>query len=200
MLDRLAAQADVLVQGYRPGALANRGFGGDDLAARHPGLVVVNVSAYTTEGPWGGRRGFDSLVQMVSGIAHEQAVASGRERPKPLPAQALDHATGWLAALGAVTALRRRQREGGSWIVDVALARTALWLDGLGRVPGGLDVPDPAGPGDVTDLLAVTDSPFGRLTHVRPVGHLDGHPPVWSTPPVPLGSHEPAFPERSPTS
>jgi crotonobetainyl-CoA:carnitine CoA-transferase CaiB-like acyl-CoA transferase len=198
-LDHLAHQADVFVQGYRPGALAGQGFGADELAERHPGLVVVNVSAYGAEGPWGGRRGFDSLVQMVSGIAHEQAATAGQPEPKPLPAQALDHATGWLAALGAITALRRQQREGGSWVVDVTLARTALWLDGLGRVAGGLDVADPARPENVQDLLATTDSPFGQLIHVRPVGHLAANPPAWNSPPYPLGSHDPVFSERSST-
>ena len=194
ILERLIGQADVFLQGYRPGSLAARGFGAEDLAGRHPGLVVVNVSAFGGVGPWGERRGFDSLVQMCSGLAHAQAEAAGVDHPVSLPVQALDHATGWLAALGAVQALRRRGTEGGSWAVDVCLARTAAWLDDLGRVPGGLDTPTP-GAGDLADLLAETDSPFGRLRHVRAVGHLADHLVGWSTPPVPPGTHAARFSE-----
>jgi crotonobetainyl-CoA:carnitine CoA-transferase CaiB-like acyl-CoA transferase len=197
-LDRLAGEADVFLQGYRPGSLARRGFGADELARRHPGVVVVNVSAYGGVGPWGDRRGFDSLVQVVSGIAHTQADVAGVEGPLSLPAQALDHATGWLAALGTIQALRRRRSLGGSWAVDVSLARTAAWLDDLGRVDGGLDAADP-GPDDIADLLQFTDSPFGRLTHVRAVGRLADRPVGWATPPAPPGTHPARFAERTRT-
>lgn len=133
-LRELVRGADVVIQAYRPGALQARGFGPDDLAALRPGVVCVDVSAYGSRGPWASRRGFDSLVQMASGIAHENGDGL---RPAPLPAQALDHGTGYLAAFCAVAALIRRAAEGGSWHVEVSLARTAAWLDDLGRIDGG---------------------------------------------------------------
>ncbi|MEV7006127.1 CoA transferase [Streptosporangium sp. NPDC051022] len=181
----LVAEADVFVQSYRPGALEALGFGPRELAAIRPGIVCVDVSAYGSHGPWAGRRGFDSLVQMVCGIAHEGGDGS---RPLPLPAQVLDHATGYLAAFGAMAALLRRAAEGGSWRVEVSLARTALWLDSLGRVDGG-DTPDP----EVADLLREMDSPFGRLTYVRPPGTIDGASPYWASPPPGRGKHPPAW-------
>ncbi|WP_440104534.1 CoA transferase [Streptosporangium sp. H16] len=181
----LVAEADVLVQSYRPGALEALGFGPRRLAGIRPGIVCVDVSAYGGRGPWAGRRGFDSLVQMVSGIAHEGGDGS---RPHPLPAQVLDHATGHLAALGAMAALLRRSTEGGSWRVELSLAGTARWLDGLGRV-GGAATPEP----DVTGMIEEMDSAFGRLTYLRPPGTVDGESPYWSSPPPQRGEHPPAW-------
>jgi crotonobetainyl-CoA:carnitine CoA-transferase CaiB-like acyl-CoA transferase len=122
----LLDEADVLVTGYRPGALAAYGFDPDRLAHSHPHLVCASLSAWTTSGPWGGRRGFDSLVQAATGIAAIES-PDGRT-PGALPAQALDHATGYLLAAGVLAALRRRATEGGTWRVEAHLARTAHWL------------------------------------------------------------------------
>jgi CoA-transferase family III len=177
----LVRECDVFLQGYRPGALARRGFGMDAIAELRPGVVCVSISAYGGTGPWGARRGFDSLVQMVTGIAHEGAAAAGVDEPRPLPAQALDHGTGWLAALGVIAALIRRREEGGSWAVELSLARTSQWLDGLGRI-NGLDARDPT-LDDVADLLDTIATPFGEVTHVRPPGSMAGNEPRWETPP-----------------
>jgi hypothetical protein len=176
----LVRDADIVVQSYRPGALAALGLGPADLAAVNPTLVHVSISAYGVDGPWGGRRGFDSLVQMAVGIADEGMRASGGERPLPLPAQVLDHGAGWLAAAGAVEALRR----GGGLAVDVSLAGVARALDGFGRVDPavGLAVADPT-PADVEDLLSHTRSVAGGLTHVRFPGSVSGAVLCWSGPP-----------------
>jgi len=190
-LDRLLAGADVIVESYRDGALAAFGYGADELAARFPGLVVVRVRAYSRPGPWAARRGFDSLVQLASGLADTARRHAGVDRPVPLPCQALDHATGWLAALGALGALYRRHHEGGSWGVDVSLAATAAWLASFGT----LEVAAPTDPAtdDVTALLVDTPSPFGSLRHVAMPGTLDGRPvPRPSPPPVP-GSSPPQW-------
>ncbi|MEU7890422.1 CoA transferase [Microbispora bryophytorum] len=184
-LRELVRQADVVIQAYRPGALRARGFGPDDLAVLRPGIVCVDISAYGTSGPWASRRGFDSLVQMACGIAHENGDGL---RPSPLPAQALDHGTGYLAAFGAVAALLRRAAEGGSWRVEVSLARTAAWLDDLGRIDGA-GVRQPR----VEDLLATMDSPFGTLTYVTPPGAIDGRRPHWTSPPPRQGEHPAAW-------
>lgn len=156
-LRALVADADVFVQSFRPGALARKGFSSEDLAAIRPGIVVVSLSAYGHAGPWRERRGFDSLVQMACGIAAH----AGMDRPRPLPAQALDHGSGWLAAYGAMTALHRRATEGGSWHVRLSLARTAEWLHDLGRQDGPMSEVDP------TPWLTETPGDFGRLTHIR---------------------------------
>jgi hypothetical protein len=184
-LHRLVSRADIVIQGYRPGALDARGFGLDDLAALRPGIVAVDVSAYGSRGPWAARRGFDSLVQMACGIAHE---GGGGSRPHPLPCQALDHATGYLAAFGAIAALLRRAAEGGAWRVEVSLARTAKWLDDLGRVDGA-DTPEPSTDG----LLATMASRFGTLTYVTPPGMIDGAVPYYASPPPGAGEHPPVW-------
>lgn len=120
--EELLGQADVLVQGYRPGSLARFGLEPEELAQRHPHLVLAEVSAWGPTGPWSGRRGFDSIVQAASGIAATLAAPDGT--PGVLPAQALDHGAGHLLAAAVLTALRRR-RDGGVWRAEVSLARLA---------------------------------------------------------------------------
>ncbi|MDG6103401.1 CoA transferase [Dactylosporangium aurantiacum] len=167
-LHRLLAGADVLVTGYRPGALRRFGLDPDQVADRHPGTVVVTLSAWGTTGPWGARRGFDSLVQVATGIARRMRDGTGR--PGALPCQLLDHATGYLAAAGALAALAGRARTGAAAHVEVSLARTARWL---------LDTPaDPAAPDDTP--VAPYLAPLGNgWTGVRPPGTLDGAPLTW---------------------
>ncbi len=189
----LVREAHVFVQGYRPGGLARLGFSPEVLAEMRPGIVAVTLSAYGHAGPWASRRGFDSLVQNATGINHAEAEAAGTDRPKELPAQALDHASGYLMAFGAMMALVRKEREGGSWHVRVSLAQTGHWLTGLGRLPGGFDCHDPKH-ADVGDLLEEADTPFGRLTFVRHAARLSETPPRWERPPVPLGTHAPVWP------
>jgi crotonobetainyl-CoA:carnitine CoA-transferase CaiB-like acyl-CoA transferase len=188
----LIRDADIFVQGYRPGAIAARGFGADDAARMRPGIVCVSLCAYSHAGPWAGRRGFDSLVQNANGLNVAEAKAAGAETPKPLPAQALDHCTGHLMAFAAMTALARRAREGGSWHVRVSLAQTGHWLRSLGRIDG-LACPDP-GFDAVRDRLEESDSGFGRLTAVRPAAVMSETPLRWTRPSVPLGTHPPAWP------
>jgi crotonobetainyl-CoA:carnitine CoA-transferase CaiB-like acyl-CoA transferase len=186
-LRELVRGADVLLQSYRPGALAAHGFGPDALAALRPGLVIVTLSAYGEAGPWAGKRGFDSLVQTATGFNAAVAAAAGVEGPKVLPCQALDHASGFLLALGAMAGLLRRAEEGGTWRATVALATTGQWLRGLGRLEGGFAAPDPKA-ADVADLLETTDSGFGRLTAVRHAAMLAATPARWTVPAMPLGA------------
>lgn len=182
----LAAEADVVLQGYRPGALAAKGVTPEALALLRPGIVCASLSAYGEAGPWAGRRGFDSLVQTASGFNVAEAEAAGQAAPRPLPVQALDHASGYLLAFGILAALRRRMLEGGSWSVEVSLAGTGRWLRGLGRVPGGLAVPEP-GAETMAELLEETESGFGRLRATRPAGLLAATPARYDRPSVPLG-------------
>src|SRR2546423_586428 len=164
-LASLARNADIFVQGYRPGAVKRDGFGPEQVAQLRPGIVYVSLCAYGHEGPWANRRGFDSLVQNANGMNHAEAEAAEAKQPKPLPAQAIDHASGYLMAFGAMTALARRATEGGSWHVRVSLAQTGHWMRALGRIDG-LGCPDPAFDA-VQDRLEENDSGFGRLTTVQ---------------------------------
>ncbi|MBB1599024.1 CoA transferase [Variovorax sp. UMC13] len=186
----LAAEAHVFSQGYRPGGLAALGFGPAELAALRPGIVYVSLTAYGTQGPWAGRRGFDSLVQTAMGFNHAEGEAAGDGKPRPLPMQILDEATGYLMAFGAATALRRQQREGGSWHVQVSLAQTGQWLRGLGRIEGGLAAARP----DIAPLLETSASGFGALRSVCHSAVLARTPADWPRPSMPPGSHAAAWP------
>ena len=191
-LGGLLRDADVFVQGYRPGAIAHSGFSPEQAAQLRPGIVYVSLCAYGHEGPWAGRRGFDSLVQNANGMNDAEAEAAGSAQPKPLPCQALDHGAGYLMAFGAMTALARRVTEGGSWHVRVSLAQTGHWIRSLGRIDG-LSVPDP-GFDDVGDRLYEVDSGFGKLTAVRHAAALSETPARWERPSVPVGTHAPVWP------
>ncbi|WP_197340590.1 CoA transferase [Ralstonia solanacearum] len=194
--DRLRAllgEADLFVQGYRPGGLAALQFGPQQAAALRPGIVYVSLSAYGHAGPWAGRRGFDSLVQTAAGFNWAEAEAAGETGPRPLPAQALDHAAGYLMAAGAMAALARRITEGGSWHVRVSLAQTAHWLRGLGRPSHGLDAADPRYE-DIGAWLETAPSGFGALTALRHAGQLSDTPPRWTLPAMPLGTHAATWP------
>ena len=125
----------------------------------------------------------------------EEAAAAGTEGPKPLPCQALDHASGYLLALGAMAALIRRAEEGGSWLVRVSLAGTGEWIRGLGRLPDGLSAPEPEA-AEVEALLEESDSGFGRMRAVRHAGLLAATPARWDRPAPPQGSVAPAWLDR----
>lgn len=191
-LEGLLREADIFIQGYRPGGIARWGFSPEEAAALRPGLIYVSLSAYGYEGPWASRRGFDSLIQTASGINHAEAQAAGRGNPLALPCQALDHASGYLMACAAMAGLYRRMTEGGSWHVRVALAHTAHWLWSLGRTRDGFNCSDP-GLEEVMDLLEDSDSAFGRMTAVRHAAQLSETPAYWAHPSTPLGAHAPVW-------
>ncbi|MBM7809341.1 CoA transferase [Saccharothrix algeriensis] len=187
LLDDLLETADVVVTGYRPGALDRYGLAPDALLDRRPGLVVAQLCAWGWTGPWAGRRGFDSLVQAGSGIA----VAEGDgDRPGALPVQALDHGTGYLLAAAVLRALTGRQRDGGGRHVRLSLAGTASWLvNDLAAGADGSEVDGPAAGGagqepahDPSAWVAERDSPHGLLRHALPPVRYAGAPATWSRP------------------
>ena len=189
----LLAGADIFSQGYRPHSIAALGFSPQDAARIRSGIVYVSLSAYGHAGPWAGRRGFDSLVQTSTGFNHAEGQAAHVEGPKELPAQILDHATGYLMAFGAMMARARQAREGGSWHVQVSLARTGQWVWDMGRVANGLAAADLAREA-VKPLLEDMPSGFGRLNAVTHSAILSKTPAFWARPAVPLGSHPPRWP------
>ncbi len=157
--ETLLAGADVLLHGYRPGALDELGF---DATARRriaPGLVDVSLDAWGWSGPWATRRGFDSLVQMSSGIAHAGMAWRGVSVPTPLPVQALDHATGYLLAACAVRGIGTRLAEGRATRARLSLARTAALLLELRPHAGAADGAAGTGTGTGAGALASRHAP-----------------------------------------
>lgn len=188
--EELLPAADVVVTGYRPGALDRLGLSPEALAERRPGVVVAQLSAWGAYGPWGERRGFDSLVQVATGIA---ASEGSPERPGALPAQALDHGTGYLLAGAVLRALTEQADEGGGRFVRLALARTAgLLLEGAAHtgVPaeGAAAAPASVAGGSADAWLTEADSAQGRLRYVRPAVSFAGGPRDWARPPGPWGA------------
>ena len=189
----LLREADVFSQSYRPGALAARGFSPEQVAQIRPGIVYLTLSAWGTQGPWHNRRGFDSIVQTVSGMAYAQ----GGDKPKLMPVSANDYVGGYLMAYGAMVALARRAREGGSWLVRVSLARTGKWIVDRGVIGDFAKVPNELESHELKNLLVETRASQGLIQHLRPVLQLSETQPYWERPPVPLGSSPAEWPRRS---
>lgn len=181
----LVRTADVLVDGYRPGALDALGFSADAVQRLNPGLVHVTLSAFGADGPWGGRRGYDTYVQAATGLTQD-----GPDGPGRLPCQPLDYLTGYFGAAAAMVALRRRMTEGGGWRAELALARTAMWVwEQTDRLPAEAAPPD-ANPAldAVGDLRIEVPSAFGRVSSLRPALRLSETPAFWRHAPRRLGS------------
>ncbi|MEV5370655.1 CoA transferase [Streptomyces albogriseolus] len=180
VFEELLARADVVVTGYRPGSLDRFGLSAEALAGRRPGVVVAQLSAWGATGPWAARRGFDSLVQVATGIAH---IEGEHGRPGALPAQALDHGTGYLLAAGVLRALSDQADAGGGRLVRVALARTAAEVraGAAGSAAHGGEVP-------ATPWLAERNSPLGRLRYALPPVDFEGGPRDWARPPGAWGA------------
>ena len=194
----LVRKADVFSQGYRPGTLGSRGFSPEALAALRPGIVVVSLCAFGHAGPWASRRGFDTVIQTVSGITHRQGEVFPGAQPGPqfYPVSAIDFLTGYLMAFGAMVALNRRAREGGSWLVRISLAQVGHWLVRRGQVPLSelKDVQKEFTPAELARWTMTSNTPVGRLQHLAPVLQLSETPPRWERPTVPLGYHQPVWP------
>ena len=191
-MQQLLADTHVFLQGYRPGSLQALGLGVDEVARRAPGIVYASLSAYGRSGPWADKRGFDSLVQTVSGINLAEAQAFGEETPRALPMQILDYGAGFLLAFGVQAALLRQAKQGGTWHVEVSLARVAQWLVELGR-----QSPTPPAQNEggswLRPYLQTTESGFGSLCAVRPSAQLSRTPASLRRPSVRPGTDEPRW-------
>ncbi|KAJ5902633.1 hypothetical protein N7495_003161 [Penicillium taxi] len=194
---RLLEDADVVIQGYRPGSLASRGLIPETLAHRfsHRGIICANLSAYGPDGPWSDKRGYDSLVQTCSGMNASEAEHYGAGEPaRPMPCQALDHAAGYFLAFGIQAALYKQATEGGSWQIDVSLAGVMKYLRSLGQFEGksGFQIPDNYNcMADVpAQYLETRDSGFGEMTALRHSASIEGVEVGWDIMPKPLGSDE----------
>ena len=197
----LVSQTDVFSQGYRPGTLGGRGLSPEELAELRPGIVYISLCAFSHMGPWASRRGFDTVVQTVSGITNRQGDLFPGANPGPqfYPVSAIDYLTGYLMAFGGMVALNRRVHEGGSWLVRISLAQVGRWLVSQGEIPEAdlKNIPAEFTPEEIASWSTVSDTPMGKLGHLGPVLSLSETPPRWARTSVPLGHHDPVWPERS---
>ena len=196
----LVSQTDVFSQGYRPGTLGGRGLSPEELAELRPGIVYISMCAFSHMGPWASRRGFDTVVQTVSGITNRQGDLFPGANPGPqfYPVSAIDYLTGYLMAFGGMVALNRRVHEGGSWLVRISLAQVGRWLVSQGEIPEAdlKNIQAEFNPEEIASWSTVSDTPMGKLGHLGPVLSLSETPPRWARTSVPLGHHDPVWPER----
>ncbi|WP_375282084.1 CoA transferase [Pseudooctadecabacter sp.] len=184
--EALLSKADVMVHGYRRDALAKLGYDTDGLRRIAPHLIDVSLNAYGHSGPWADRRGFDSLVQMSSGIAHTGQQRAGAGKPRPLPVQALDHGTGYLIAAAVLRAIRMRNDTGVCSTARLSLARTARLLISAGdRAFAGDGLTET--PADLAGHIEQTQ--WGPAQRIAFPITLDGHGPNWPLPAGPLRRH-----------
>jgi hypothetical protein len=197
----LLAGADVLVHGYRSDALEQLGLGDAVRRRTRPGLVEVALDAYGWTGEWSTRRGFDSLVQMSTGIAGWGLESGTADRPTPMPVQALDHATGYLMAAAVLAGLTRRLGDGRGSAARLSLARTAAELERARRLIARPVHPHPAGAAPsptepITaslSLAAPISTPWGAATLLPPPFSVGAVHVAWARGPRPLGSDAAAW-------
>ncbi|TSD75419.1 acyl-CoA transferase [Pseudomonas sp. KBS0710] len=190
VFESLLKDADILFHGYRADALEQLGYTATELQNLAPGLIDVSLNAYGWSGPWRNRRGFDSLVQMSSGIAEAGMAWKQADKPVPLPLQALDHATGYLMAASAIQALSERLKTGRGGSARLSLARTAKLLVEAGQVPEqpALRAEDPGDQGLVLEQTA-----WGQAHRLLAPVTISGTPLQWDLPAGELGSHRPQW-------
>jgi len=189
VFEALLKDADLLLHGYRADALEGLGFGDEQRQRLNPGLIDVRLNAYGWSGPWQNRRGFDSLVQMSSGIAAAGMLWKQSDKPTPLPVQALDHATGYLMAASAIQLLAQRLASGSVGSARLSLARTAKLLIEQGP---GTDAPLRAEDQQDQGLL-VEQTPWGPAHRLQVPLKITGSPMQWTLPATELGAHRPRW-------
>ncbi len=181
LLRSLLARSDVLVENFRPGTLERWGLGPEELAGIAPRLVVVRVSGYGQSGPYAPRAGFGAIGEAMGGIRY---LSGEPDRPPSRVGISLgDSLAGTFAALGAVLALRARDRTGRGQVVDTAIYEAVLslmeavlpeWeLAGYQRQRTGSVLPGaapsnvyPTRDGDEVLIAANRDTVFARLAAV----------------------------------
>ncbi|MFZ3281615.1 CoA transferase [Pseudomonas sp.] len=189
VFESLLKDADILLHGYRADALENLGFGVERRRQIAPGLIDVGLNAYGWSGPWQNRRGFDSLVQMSSGIAEAGQRWQQADKPTPLPVQALDHATGYLMAASALRLLTERLNTGHGGSARLSLARTAKLLIEHGPGTGeALRAKDERDQGSCLE-----QTPWGPAHRLQVPVKISGIPIQWALPATELGSHRPQW-------
>lgn len=177
VFENLLCDADVLIHGYRPGAMERLGFTSEKILKINPGLVIVRHNAYGWTGPWNERRGFDSFVQMSCGIAYSDA----NSKPQQLPAQALDYTTGYLIAAAACRGLLEKYQE-----TKISLARTAVALTSQGQTSRIEMLPF----GDLESYLTRESSDWGKVSQLRCPGRIGNVRPEWKIPAGKLGKRD----------
>jgi crotonobetainyl-CoA:carnitine CoA-transferase CaiB-like acyl-CoA transferase len=195
-LAALVREADVFINGYRPGRLAERGFSLKELVSLRPGLIAVSINCFGSGGPFANRAGWEQVAQSVTGIAHTHGEMVGAGQPKLAPAPMCDYLTGYFAAYGAMLALGRRTREGGSYHVQVSLCQSAMFYQRQGLIGDFANAPEQLTDAELEVLYVREDSSYGDLRTLGPVLRLSETPCRWALPTPRLGGDQPEWVAR----
>ena len=189
----LVREADVVFDGYRPGVLKQFGFGPDDLFKLRPDLVHVSVSCFGTEGPFGGRAGWEQVAQAVTGVCHTNGLLTKAGQPKLVFAPMNDYITGYLAAYGAMLALARRAREGGGYRVAASLCKSAMLVQRQGLLETFDDAPERLDAQEIEAQSVIADTCYGTLRTLGPALRMSETPCRWDRPTPQLGGDAPEW-------
>jgi crotonobetainyl-CoA:carnitine CoA-transferase CaiB-like acyl-CoA transferase len=194
VFDGLIARADIFFANRRPQYLEGYGLSAQELCAKHPGLIHIQVFLHGDKGPWANRVGFDESAGAVTGF---NFIEGSDEEPRLSSVKVVnDYISGWLANIGALAALRRRAIEGGSYRVTVSLTRTCLWMLSLGLFDSAF-ARETAGSTDehtyVPPELFQARTPLGHYQGVTEQVQMAKTPGEYSTILIPRGSSEPRW-------
>ncbi|PGH20102.1 hypothetical protein AJ80_03670 [Polytolypa hystricis UAMH7299] len=164
--DKLLEEADVILDGYRPGALEKLGYGPEAISRlaekRGKGYVYVNENCFGYEGEWAYRAGWQQIADTVTGIAWAQGQFMGLDSPVIPPFPISDYGTGCMGAIAALTGLYHRATTGGSWHGKSSLMQYDLLLFAVGQYA----------PEVQKSLLAKQEPAFLTLRHNHSVDHI----------------------------
>ncbi|HEX3487262.1 MAG TPA: CoA transferase [Micropepsaceae bacterium] len=189
----LMREADVVIDGYRPGRLAHLGFGIDSLMSLRPGIVYLSISCFGSGGPFAARAGWEQIAQAVTGVCHVQGERTGAGQPKLVFAPMCDYNTGYLAAYGVMLALARRSREGGSWKVNASLCQSAMFIQRQGLLQDFMNAPGQLSEAELAENYVCADTCYGTLKTLGPALRMSQTPPHWARPTPRLGSDKPEW-------
>ena len=188
-LKDLTIGADIFSQGYRPGAMEKLGFGPEELSEIRPGIIYLSINCYGFDGEFSNRGGWEQVAQIMTGLTTIEDESTKMNSPSLLPAAANDYITGYLGAYGALLALARRAKEGGSYHVRVSLCQTAMMIYRNGKIQNEL-APKELSLREIEDLSILSSTHLGEAKHLAPVLYLSETPPFWEMPTPKLGGNK----------
>jgi len=188
-LKDLTIGADIFSQGYRPGAMEKLGFGPEELSEIRPGIIYLSINCYGFDGEFSNRGGWEQVAQIMTGLTTIEDESTKLNSPSLLPAAANDYITGYLGAYGALLALARRAKEGGSYHVRVSLCQTAMMIYRNGKIQNEL-APKELSLREIEDLSILSSTHLGEAKHLAPVLYLSETPPFWKMPTPKIGGNK----------
>ncbi|MGH1492280.1 MAG: CaiB/BaiF CoA transferase family protein [Acidimicrobiales bacterium] len=172
LVRRLAAEADVVTENFRPGVMASFNVGWEDLKAVNPKLVMLSISGFGQDGPERERASYAPIIHGEMGLLERQQYVSGAEQPVDLALSVADTSTGMHGLIGLLAALHHSQRTGDGQHIDMAMINAMLFTDDY--VHAAVDkVGIPNGGGMVFDatggpiMLAGEEKWYWHVFHTR---------------------------------